>query len=63
MLAAAVLILLVVLVAVLSWRTRNANLPVRCCNPAPWPPDDLTARPPGDGAEHRAPSSALSAGR
>jgi hypothetical protein len=58
MLAVAVLILLVVLVAVLSWRTRDANLPVRCCNPAPWPPDDLTARPPGDAAERRAKLSA-----
>jgi hypothetical protein len=44
MLALAIFILLVAAVAVLSWTTRNKRLPVRCCNPAPWPPDDITAR-------------------
>ena len=37
MLALAIFILLVAAVAVLSWTTRNKRLPVRCCNPAPWP--------------------------
>ena len=44
MLALAIFILLVAAVAVLSWTTRDKRLPVRCCNPAAWPPDDITAR-------------------
>ena len=58
MLPLALVLLLVVTVAVLSWRTRNKRLPVRCCNPAPWPPSDITAR----GAEPEATAARRAAG-
>lgn len=47
--------LLIVVVLLLSFITRDKDMPVKCCNPAPWPPSDIDAhhvaadtRPPPD---------------
>ncbi len=44
MLTLLILGLLIVVVLVLSRITRDKDLPVKCCNPAPWPPSDIDAR-------------------
>lgn len=41
MLALTVFLLLVAAVAFAAWLTRGRELPVRCCQPGSWPPDDL----------------------
>jgi hypothetical protein len=43
MLPAAVFLLLVVVVGLLSWRARDSRVRIRsCCSARPWPPEDLT---------------------
>jgi hypothetical protein len=44
MLALVIFVLLVVAVAVASWRSRDAPARLRCCNPGAWPPTDIAAR-------------------
>lgn len=35
---------LVLTVLALAWLTRDRELPVKCCDPAPWPPADIDRR-------------------
>ena len=44
MLTLLILGLLIVVVLVLNHITRDKDMPVKCCNPAPWPPSDIDAR-------------------
>jgi hypothetical protein len=44
MLTLLILGLLIAVVLVLSHITREKDLPVKCCDPRPWPPSDIDAR-------------------
>ena len=41
--AAILVAVLVIVVAAISWATRNAKKKPTCCNPGQWPPDDITS--------------------
>ena len=44
MLPVIVLAVLVVVVAAISWQGHRRRVRMSCCDPGPWPPDDITAR-------------------